>query len=109
MWIYLNNSFLSVVRPSDIDANGILMVRARIKRDIEQVFPGAEITNTPMRDYPYRAFIASKLVADAIADQILGIEYSNFKQSTTDIHRHQVYRRVWSATQALQDKEPHRL
>ena len=106
MWIYLNNSFLSIVKPSDNNEPGILMVRARIRSDIEQVFPDAEIIHTPMRDYPFRAFIECKKVAEAMADQVLSIDYGNFKQSTTDIHRHDIYSRVWMATRSLHRSEP---
>ena len=41
MWIFLSNSFISVVqKPGD---NDLLTVRARIEGDIERVFPGAQV------------------------------------------------------------------
>jgi hypothetical protein len=41
MWLVLENSFLSIVQ--DKDNSERLLVRARIKGDIENVFPNANV------------------------------------------------------------------
>ncbi len=100
MWIYLNNAFLSIVQSQDSDP-GVLLVRSRVRQDIENLFPDAEIVSTPTRDYPYRALVPVGKVKTVIANKILSINYDNFKSSVQDNHRHDVYNRVWSATRAL--------
>lgn len=111
MWLYLSDSFLSIVKPSGNSQPGVLLVRARVKGDIERVFPGAEVLETPMRDYLYRALLPTSRVQEAMTYQIRSIGgnngYDNFKNSVQDVHRHDVYTRVWSVTRALQYKEDH--
>jgi len=102
MWIFFNNSFLSVVDPSDGVSNkkGKLLVRARYKGDIENVFPDAIVVETPKRDYLYRAMISREKVAEAVANSIKNIDYDNFKNSIpTDndwFWRHNLYLDVWT-------------
>lgn len=102
MWIILNNSFLSIVqhdkRPS------LLMVRARLKGDIERVFPAAKIHVDQGTDYKYRAFIPRDVVAKAMADQVTGIDYDNFKNSIRDARRKTFATRVWNAGWDMQEK-----
>ena len=49
MWVFLNNAFLSIVEHRE--NQNILLVRARIKGDIERVFPGVMVHKTPEADY----------------------------------------------------------
>lgn len=93
MWIFFNNAFLSVVVPKD--KKGVLQVRARIKGDIERVFPDAKVIETPGRDYRYRAFIARDVVASVMAQQVMDISATNFKDSVTEGWRHDAYMSVW--------------
>ena len=55
MWIQFNNAFLSIVenRGNKLE----LLVRARIKGDIEKIFPEADVFADDSADYKYRAFI----------------------------------------------------
>jgi hypothetical protein len=93
MWIFLNNSFVSIV--SAVDRPDDLLVRARRAGDIQRVFPKARVAMTPANDYRFRAFIPRASVAEAIALQVGGIDYTNFKDSVTDLNRHMAYLRVW--------------
>jgi len=102
MWIFLNNSFLSLVE--DLDNPDYLMVRARIEGDIESVFPGAEVTYTPDFDYYYRTSIPKKEVAKYIAKMIESISYSNFKNSVKDRSRHEAYFDVWDVMRMEGDR-----
>lgn len=53
MWIFLTNSFLSIVqKPDDTDT---LTVRGRIQCDIESVFADAVVQVGKGTDYKYRA------------------------------------------------------
>jgi hypothetical protein len=100
MWIFMSSSFLSVVacrgKPE------VLLVRGRVKGDIERVFPKAKVLVTPRGDYRFRAEVPAATVAKAIAGQIKSIEYDNFKNSVTEDDRHEAYMRIWSSMNNLQ-------
>ena len=109
MWLCLNRSFLSIVEPSDQDVNtgDMLLVRARRKGDIEAVFPAAKVEKRPERDYLFRALLPRQEVAAAIADQVRGIDYPNFKNSVKNSKLHDAYARIWSIMAALQSTPPY--
>ena len=56
MWIQFNNAFLSIVENRDNKLE--LLVRARIKGDIEKIFPEVEVFENDSADYKYRALIS---------------------------------------------------
>jgi hypothetical protein len=93
MWIFLNNAFLSIV--SDKGNPDKLLVRACHHGDIRRVFPTVKVVVTPEADYRYRARVPRTLVAEKIASQIAGIDYTNFKKSVTDESRLMAYLQVW--------------
>jgi hypothetical protein len=101
MWIYTSNGFISVVKPTDHTQDNVVVVRSRLKQDILQLFPNAEVIETPMRDYAFRTFLPAEIVAEVIAKQILTIGYDNFK-NTVDSHRQYIYGRIWASTRELQ-------
>ena len=82
MWVFFNNSFLSVVDKAPDPAN--LVVRARVEGHIEAVFPDAKVLRDASGDYLFRAFIPRELVAQAMLEAVMGIDYSNFKNSIRD-------------------------
>ncbi|KAB2856245.1 MAG: hypothetical protein F9K46_14460 [Anaerolineae bacterium] len=94
MWIFLPDSFLSIVAHRDLPDH--LLVRARKKGDIERVFPEAKVEHTPRADYPYRAPIPRARVAEALAAQAQAIDYDNFKNQVGDDARHDAYFSCWS-------------
>ena len=102
MWVMLNNSFLSIVE--NRDNSDELLVRARIKGDIERVFENVAVFEVKPSDYKYRAFIGREDVQKEISKQIKGINYDNFKDSVsqTEVERHNAYIQVWSALQRIQ-------
>ena len=93
MWIFQNDSFLSIVahrtKPS------VLLVRARKAGDIEAVFPQAQVRKGEGTDYRYRADIPTEDVARALAERVQGIAYPNFKDSVPNHARRDVYFAVW--------------
>lgn len=102
MWIFLPNSFISVVqKPGDTD---LLTVRARIKGDIETIFPDAKVEANKGTDYKYRAKVPRELVAKALYDQAMGVAYPNFKGAVKAKKRHDAYMGVWSAMYAAQER-----
>lgn len=102
MWIFMNDSFLSIV--SDQEKPGNLLVRARIKGDIERVFTEAKVSHTPDFDYYYRASLPGKEVAGRMAELITSIDYSNFKNSVKDHSRHNAYFDVWDVMREEGDR-----
>lgn len=105
MWVCLNRSFLSIVNQPD--NKDVLLVRARRKGDIQKVFPGAKVKRTPERDYLYRAVIPRTEVARAIADEVVNINYGNFKASVRDNRLHDAYSSVWTIMSRLQPSAPY--
>lgn len=94
MWIFLSDSFLSVVDKGD-PTGQTLLVRARRHGDIERVFPDARVVENAGTDYRYRARIDRERVAQAMAEQVRGVRYQNFKATVVDDDRHQAYMDVW--------------
>ena len=103
MWIFLNNSYLSIVRHRDEPDQ--LLVRARNNGDIEAVFPRAIVKITPQADYLFRAVIDESLVAATIKTAILDIDYDNFKDSIADARYHDTCLNVWLTMSAHQRNE----
>ncbi|MCB1773865.1 MAG: hypothetical protein KDI88_09630 [Gammaproteobacteria bacterium] len=100
MWVFLNDSFLSMVaHRDDPDA---LLVRARSQHDINRAIPGATVFEDAEADYRFRAVVPRRMVADAMRTAILGIDYPNFKDSVQEHDRHAAYSRVWGDMTALQ-------
>ena len=102
MWIFLPKSFISVVqKPGDTD---VLTVRARIKGDIESVFPRARVEANQGTDYKYRARVPRDEVAQVLHDQVMNLDWSNFKGAVKAKKRHDAYMNVLSAMYAVQDR-----
>jgi len=102
MWIFLSDSFLSIVDKGD-PTGKTLLVRSRHAGDIERAFPDAKVLVGGGTDYRYRARIDRVEVANAIADAIRSIDYGNFKSTVIDPERHDAYMDCWSAMYAYQN------
>ena len=102
MWVLLNNAFFSIVK--NRNKKNELLVRARIKGDIEKVFPKANTFEDKDADYRHRAFIETNIVADKISNEVFKINYDNFKNSISknDFNRTIAYSNVWKELYKLQ-------
>ena len=102
MWIVLNKSFLSIVKNRNNDSE--LLVRARVKGDIEKVFENADVFEDMNADYRYRSYITREVVSRVIYNELLKIDYDNFKSSVpkNEPQRAHAYMNVWSALSKLQ-------
>ena len=96
MWIFLSNSFLSIVDKGD-DTGQTLLVRARKKGDIERVFPAAAVIEGAGTDYRFRTRIDREEVAQRMADAVRNTSYENFKSTVREQGRHDAYMSVWNA------------
>lgn len=100
MWIVFNDSFLSIVqKPGDRDH---LTVRARLRGDIEAVFPDAAVIEGAGTDYRFRARIPRQEVAAALSRRVMSLSYANFKGSVEDDERHDAYMQIWSVMDRVQ-------
>lgn len=93
MWIFLNNAMISIVAHRDRPA--ALLVRARLRGDIERVFPEAVVEETPAADYRFRAVLPAGTVARVLAGAVAAIRYDNFKASVAEPRRASAYHDVW--------------
>ena len=105
MWLVLDNSFLSIVK--DRDNEDRLLVRARLKGDIEKIFPEAEVIEGAGSDYKYRAFIKRDNVSMHLLKKINKINYTNFKSkvASSDKDRAHTYSKIWSIMYQKQEEE----
>ena len=93
MWVFMNDSFISIV--SHRDKPGVLLVRARKPRDIEAVFPDAQSWEDARADYAFRAEVPAEQAALTLAARVNSIGYDNFKNSVKEKRRHDTYMKVW--------------
>ena len=101
MWIFLNNSFLSIVENRNNKEE--LLVRSRIKGDIDKIFPDSNVFELENSDYKYRSYIKKSEVSEKIKDIIQNINYDNFKNSISknEDKRHSSYINVWNEMRKL--------
>jgi hypothetical protein len=104
MWVFLSDSFLSIVDKGD-PSGKTLLVRARRNGDIERAFPNAEVVIGRGTDYRYRARIDRSMVAKKLADSVLELDYENFKNTVMEHDRHDTYLQVWRAMFSYQSAE----
>lgn len=103
MWLFLSESFLSIVDKGD-NTGKTLLVRARNMGDIERVFPSAKVIEGEGTDYRFRARVDREEVALKMADAVRNIKYPNFKSTVKEHDKHDAYMRVWSAMYSYQER-----
>lgn len=104
MWIFTNNSFVSIVEHRDDPDT--LLVRGRFKGDAAR-FLGLKAFHeieTPTADYRFRVLTSRAQVEKAIARNLAAANYPNFKDSIATKWRKAVAMRVWSILHAEQQQ-----
>jgi hypothetical protein len=97
MWICLNNAFISVVQEKDDPTGKTLLVRARKKVHLKRLLGrGVKITETPKRDYRWRAHIGRDTLSWIMDWHCQNLSYTNFKDSVADKELHDMYSLWWS-------------
>lgn len=107
MWLFTTKSFLSVVADKDQPDGPKLLVRSRVQGDIEEIFPNADVNETPQGDYRFRAWIAREEVAQAVSRYVDELSYPNFKNSVTDKQRLNPLMKVWQTMYNHQEDRIH--
>ena len=100
MWVFMSDSFLSIVAHEKEPA--MLLVRARAEGDIERAFPEVEATLDRQADYLYRAVIPRERVAQRLGELVSTIGYPNFKNTVKEAERHDAYMDIWQTMYRLQ-------
>jgi len=103
MWFCFNDGFCSAVQDRD-DPNG-LVVRARRRKDIENIFPDKQVVVGGSTDYNYRVFCSKEEFAKLVSDSIMDINYGNFKNSVKDHELHDLYCDFWGLHYSYQKHE----
>ncbi|TFV96172.1 hypothetical protein E4S40_08080 [Algoriphagus kandeliae] len=83
MWIASKNGFISIVQHRDMPDQ--VLLRARVKKDLESLFPSEEIIATPEADYGFRVFVSKEKAVEIISKQVMDIDYPNFKNAIAKI------------------------
>lgn len=106
MWVFLNNAFFSIVQ--DRKDPEVVVIRARIKGDLEKAFGVSpeSVKETDDSDYRFRIFATKADVAHAMHQHVLNIDYTNFKDSIhpKDKNRKKHYSEVWAVMFRWQDR-----
>src|SRR5512142_681225 len=86
MWLFTTKGFFSIVQHKD-DPD-CLLVRARVKGDIEQHWPYAKIQKTEDADYLYRAKIPREAVQSVLHEIVKNINYTSYKGASGNKKRY---------------------
>ena len=105
MWLFTSKSFLSVVSDKENPTGDRLLVRSRIMGDIEEVFPSADVMETPYADYRFRAWLPRSEVTQALSRYGEDLDYTNFKNSVEDKGRIRPLMRDWSTMHEHQEAQ----
>jgi hypothetical protein len=98
----LSDSFISVVALRDKPEGDTLLVRARVRGDLERLFPCVAVAETPDADYAFRTFLTRTELVHALSEAVGKLDYPNFKASVRDPDRHDAYLECWEAMQEFQ-------
>jgi hypothetical protein len=115
MWIMTTFGFFSAVEKAEDRGTPFLTVRARVRKDLVELLALSsgkrpKILDDNRGDYRYRARVRRGVLARIVSDQILGVDYANFKDAVRarqGAKREQVYHRVWSDLAELQPTRPY--
>lgn len=110
MWMLTPFRFFSVVQKSGDEAQGTLTVRARVRKDLDDLrkryLPSlGEVFESKTNDYRYRAQAPREAVSAAMADIVNELAYSNFKSQVgkeQGAARANLYHDVWDVLYRLQ-------
>ncbi|QYH41020.1 hypothetical protein GYM62_20275 [Algoriphagus sp. NBT04N3] len=98
MWIASKNGFLSVVQHREKPDQ--VLVRARVRKDLETIFPDESIIETPEGDYRFRVFVSKQAAVEIISQQVWDIDYPNFKNAISDTpdqkDKLNAYHEIWA-------------
>lgn len=101
MWIASTSGFFSIVQHRDLSDQ--VLVRSRVKKDLENLFDSDRIIHTPEGDYHWRVLATKKEAGELFLDNLMNINYTNFKNQVAQIPEqrdkldayHEIWRVMW--------------
>jgi hypothetical protein len=102
MWVFLPDAFVSIVEHES--ESRLVDVRARIRGDIERLFPEADVAETIDRDYRFATTLPRERVSQVIALRTAKVNYTSFFDAIPDEDRQQAYIQVWGAMYEEQNR-----
>lgn len=105
MWVFINDAMFSAVENRNDETE--FVVRARIKGDLDRVFPAhqAKVVESEDSDYRFRIFIDRDEFKEAMLAEIDRVDYDNFKSSVYEKWRASLYTKVWAVLFNHQERE----
>ena len=105
MWVFTTSGFVSAVYK-----DGALQVRARDRKSLEALSKetAAAIIATPLADYPYRIAITNEQFSKWLSQQVMSVDYKNFKSEIADTRGHgfaKPLNKVWSVMHEVEDSK----
>ena len=98
MWIASTSGFFSIVQHREFPDQ--VFVRARVKKDLENLFDPERISHTPEADYHWRVMISKAEASEIFLRQFQKINYPNFKNEVAKIPSQKdkllAYHDIWS-------------
>lgn len=101
MWLFSQRGFFSIVQHRD--KPHILIVKARMRGDIEKYWPDAVIERNEDFDYLYRTELYRHQVEPVILKMIQDVDYASFKGSLEDKRRYLWYVQLWEVLCLMQE------
>ena len=113
MWIFTSGGFVSIVE--NYNQPGFFLVRARKEEHLREFLSAQgqldttahEISETPGRDYRWRASVLVQKLKETSVLDLRAITYPNFKNSIHDGEYRHVASDVWTAAGSLQKGGPY--
>ena len=113
MWIFTSGGFVSIVE--NYNQPGFLLVRARKEEHLREFLSAQgqldtaahEISETPGRDYRWRASVSAQKLEEISLLNVRAITYTNFKNSIRDGEYRYVASDVWTAAGSMQEGGPY--
>lgn len=105
MWIATEKGFFSIVKDT---TTGMMLVRARKKSDLKELFPKKKIITNENKDYVYRVYATQKEVANKLFGLGAQIDYHNFKGHIGKVKKQKdklpFYSQIWTIMNEYQAK-----
>lgn len=95
MWIFMQDAFLSVTEHESEPR--LYVIGARVRGDIEHVFPEADVIEAVDGDYRFCTSLPRDRVVQAISLRLGKIKYPMFHTMISDAERKAAYINVWGA------------
>jgi hypothetical protein len=102
MYVFLPDAFVAIDEHEREPR--LLIIRARIRGDIERLFPEADVVETIDRDYRFATSLPRERVAQVIGLRTAKLNYAHFFDAIKDEDRKQAYIQVWATMYEEQNR-----